>query len=280
MFRITKKEYLTDTIISMDILAPRVVKSAKIGQFIIVRIDEKGERIPLTIADINHEEQTVNIVFQVVGNSTKKMSSYNEGDFFMDFVGPLGTPSDLINKTKDELNNMNIVFIAGGVGAAPIYPQAKYLHNMGVDFDVIIGTRSKSTLILDEKFKKISKNLYISTDDGSYGFHGNCSNLLEDLIKNHDKKYKYSVVIGPLIMMKFTVMSLKKYNIKNAVSLSPMMLDGTGMCGACRVSVAGETKFTCVDGPEFNGYDVDFDQAMKRLNAYKKEEAKKLSRNI
>lgn len=276
MYKIISKDYLTDNIVSMDILAPKVASSFKIGQFVIVKADEKGERIPLTICDVNNDLGTVNIVFQMVGYSTKKMSAYQVGDCFADFVGPLGNPSDLTRKKADQLQDMRIVFVAGGVGIAPIYPQVKYLSERNIDCDVIIGTRSKSTLILEEKIKKICKNVYISTDDGSYGFHGNAGKLLEYLIDKKGKTYTHSVVIGPLIMMKYTAMTTKKYNIPTTVSLNSMMVDGTGMCGACRVKVGDIIKFTCVDGPEFDGHEVDFDLAINRISSYEKKEQDRL----
>jgi len=262
----------------MDVEAPRCANAFLPGQFLVVKIDEKGERIPLTICDVDKEKGTVTIVFQVLGDSTNKMVALNEGDYFEDFVGPLGNPSDLLEKSVDELKKMNIVFIAGGVGTAPIYPQVKYLHELGVDCDVIIGARSKNILILEEEMKKVCDNLYISTDDGSYGFKGNASQYLEDLVVNQGKKYNHAVIIGPMIMMKFTTMMTKKLNIPTIVSLNSIMVDATGMCGACRVTVGGQMKFTCVDGPEFDGFEVNFDEAMRRQTMYKSAEGRKLLR--
>jgi len=262
----------------MDVEAPRCASAFLPGQFLVVKIDEKGERIPLTICDVDKEKGTVTIVFQVLGDSTNKMVALNEGDYFEDFVGPLGNPSDLLEKSVDELKKMNIVFIAGGVGTAPIYPQVKYLHELGVDCDVIIGARSKNILILEEEMKKVCANLYISTDDGSYGFKGNASQYLEDLVVNQGKKYNHAVIIGPMIMMKFTTMMTKKLNIPTIVSLNSIMVDATGMCGACRVTVGGQMKFTCVDGPEFDGFEVNFDEAMRRQTMYKSAEGRKLLR--
>lgn len=279
MYKIVKKEQLTENIVSMDLYAPRVANSAKAGQFCIVKANEKGERVPLTICDMDEEAGTVNIVFQTVGDSTKKMDALNEGDYFADFVGPLGVPSDLYGKTKEELNEMKIILIGGGVGTAPVYPQAKYLNSLGVDFDVIIATRSKDTLILEDKMKEVCKNVHVSTDDGSYGFNGNGSQLLEDLVKNQGREFHHAVVIGPVIMMKFTSMAVKNLGIESCeVSMNSMMVDGTGMCGACRVKVGDEIKFTCVDGPEFDGFKVDYDLAMKRMAMYKDEEQRKILR--
>ena len=278
MYKIVSKRMLQDNICLMDVEAPRCASAFLPGQFLVVKIDEKGERIPLTICDVDKEKGTVTIVFQVLGDSTNKMVALNEGDYFEDFVGPLGNPSDLLEKSVDELKKMNIVFIAGGVGTAPIYPQVKYLHELGVDCDVIIGARSKNILILEEEMKKVCDNLYISTDDGSYGFKGNASQYLEDLVVNQGKKYNHAVIIGPMIMMKFTTMMTKKLNIPTIVSLNSIMVDATGMCGACRVTVGGQMKFTCVDGPEFDVFEVNFDEAMRRQTMYKSAEGRKLLR--
>lgn len=279
MFKILKKEKLTGNIVTMDILAPRVAKSGKIGQFVILIADEKSERLPLTICDSDPEKGSVTIVFQTVGSSTKKLDGFKEGEEIADFVGPLGMPSELYGKDPRELNDMHIILIGGGVGTAPIYPQAKYLNSLGVDFDVIIATKSKSTLILEDKMRAVCKNVFIATDDGSCGFHGNGSELLEDLLTKQGRHYEHAVVIGPVIMMKFTTLVLKKHGIPTVVSMNSMMVDGTGMCGACRIKVGDEIKFTCVDGPEFDGYKVDFDLAMKRLAMYKNEELEKISRD-
>lgn len=278
MFKIVSKRMLQDNICLMDIEAKRCANAFLPGQFVVVKIDEKGERIPLTICDVDKQRGTATIVFQTLGDSTNKMVQLNEGDYFEAFVGPLGNPSDLVEKSKEELQNMNIVFIAGGVGTAPVYPQVKFLHEMGVDCDVIIGARSKDILILTEEMQKVCKNLYIATDDGSRGFHGNASQCLEDLVKNQGKKYGHAVIIGPMIMMKFTTMMTKSLNIPTVVSLNSIMVDATGMCGACRVTVGGKVRFTCVDGPEFNGYEVNFDEAMRRQTMYKTEEGRKLIR--
>ena len=278
MYKIVAKRMLQSNICLMDVEAKRCAHSFLPGQFLVVKMDEKGERIPLTICDVNKEKGLITIVFQTVGDSTNRMALLEVGDYFEDVAGPLGNPSELVEKSKEELQKMNIVFIAGGVGAAPVYPQVKYLHEIGVDCDVIIGARSKDILILDEEMGKVCKNLYLATDDGSLGFHGNASQCLEDLVKNKGEKYDHAVIIGPMIMMKFTTMMTKSLGIPTVVSLNSIMVDATGMCGACRVSVGKEVKFTCVDGPEFDGYEVNFDEAMRRQTMYKTEEGKKLLR--
>lgn len=274
MYKITKKRMLTDTIFLMDIEAPRVAQSALPGQFIILKNTEKGERIPLTIADYDAEKGTVTIVAQVVGKSTLELSRFNEGDSISDFVGPLGQPSEFVHESVEDLKKKNIIFVAGGVGAAPVYPQVKYLHQLGIDVDVIIGSRNQELLIMEEEMSKVAKNLYISTDDGSYGFNGRVTDCLTDLIDNKGKNYDLAVVIGPMIMMKFMAELTKTLNIKTIVSLNPIMVDGTGMCGACRVSVGTEVKFACVDGPEFDGHLVNYDEAMRRQSMYKSEEGR------
>lgn len=272
MYKIVKKQMLTPTIFEMEIEAPRVAKSALPGQFIILRTDEKGERIPLTISDYNAEKGTVSIVTQAVGKSTMELMTYEEGDSIADFVGPLGCPSDLCSESPEELAKKNIIFVAGGVGAAPIYPQVKWLKQHGIKADVLIGARNKDLLILVEEMKEVAENVYIATDDGTAGFAGRATDLLDDLVKNQGKEYNHAVVIGPMIMMKFTSMATKALGIHTIVSLNPIMVDGTGMCGACRVVVDGEVKFACVDGPEFDGHKVDYDGAMRRQTMYKTEE--------
>ncbi|SHH67815.1 sulfide/dihydroorotate dehydrogenase-like FAD/NAD-binding protein [Clostridium grantii] len=274
MFKILKKELLTEDIYLMDIEAPRVAKSAKPGQFIIVKTDERGERIPLTICDYDADKGSVTIVFQKIGNSTLEMTNYEVGDSFKDFVGPLGQPSEFIYENIEELKNKRFLFIAGGVGTAPVYPQVKWLNQNGIKADVIIGTRSKSTLILEEEMKAVAGELYVATDDGSYGFKGLVTDVFKDLLDNKGKKYDHVVAIGPMIMMKFAALATKAYNIPTTVSLNPIMVDGTGMCGACRVTVGDEVKFACVDGPEFDGHLVNFDEAMRRSRMYKTEEGK------
>ncbi len=273
MYQIVKREKLADKIYLMDVKAPRVAQYCEPGQFVIVKIDEVGERIPLTICDYNREEGTITIVFQTVGASTERMACLKEGDFFMDFVGPLGCPSDLVHTDLEELKKQKIVFIAGGVGTAPVYPQVKWLHEHGIDCDVIMGSKTKDLLILVEEMQKVAANLYVTTDDGSFGFHGMGTNQLQEL---YDKgvRYDHCVAIGPMIMMKFVCKLTKELGLKTIVSMNPIMVDGTGMCGACRLMVGGEVKFACVDGPEFNGHLVDFDQAMQRQQQYKTEEGR------
>ena len=273
MYPIVRKEKLADKIFLMDVKAPRVAKTCEPGQFIIVKIDEEGERIPLTICDYNREAGTITIVFQTVGASTERMQYLEEGDSFQDFVGPLGCPSELVNTDIEELKKKKIVFIAGGVGTAPVYPQVKWMHEHGVDCDVIMGSKTKDLLILVDEMEKVATNLYVTTDDGSYGFHGMGTNQLQQLI-DEGKTYDQCIAIGPMIMMKFVCLLTKELGIPTIVSMNPIMVDGTGMCGACRLTVGGEVKFACVDGPEFDGDLVDFDQAMKRQQIYKTEEGR------
>jgi len=274
MFKIVKKQYLANNIYLMDILAPRVAKSCYPGQFVIVKMDEKGERIPLTICDYDREKETVTIVFQAVGASTKIMAAYEEGECFRDFVGPLGCRSELIDESPEELKKKNILFVAGGVGTAPVYPQVKWMKQNGYDVDVIIGARNKDLIILEEEMKQWAKNVYVCTDDGTYGFKGNVNDQIKDLVNNQGKKYDLVVAIGPVIMMKFVCILTKELEIPTIVSMNPIMVDGTGMCGACRLTVGGEVKFACVDGPEFDGHLVNFDEAMKRQQMYKTEEGR------
>ena len=267
MYRILRVKTLTENIYEMQIEAPWVAKKCLPGQFVILRVDEIGERIPLTISDYDRKKGSVSIVFQVVGASTLRLSRLQEGDFVYDFVGPLGNPSEIINNFS-EFKDKNIVFIAGGVGSAPVYPQVKWLCENGLKTDVIIGARTKDLLILTQEMQEICNNLYIATDDGSFGFNGRVTDMLENLVIS-GKKYDLCVAIGPVIMMKFVSLLTKKFEIPTIVSMNPIMVDGTGMCGACRVTVGGEVKFACVDGPEFDGHLVDFDEAMKRQTLYK-----------
>ena len=273
MYPIVKKEKLADKIFLMDVKAPRVAKTCEPGQFVIVKIDEEGERIPLTICDYDRTAGTITIVFQTVGASTERMQYLDEGDAFMDFVGPLGCASELIDMDIEELKKKKIVFIAGGVGTAPVYPQVKWLHEHGVDCDVIMGSKTKDLLILEKEMEAVSGNLYVTTDDGSYGRSGMVTQTIKDLV-DEGKRYDVCVAIGPMIMMKFVCKMTKELGIPTVVSLNPIMVDGTGMCGACRVTVDGEVKFACVDGPEFDGHKVDFDQAMKRQQMYKTAEGR------
>lgn len=276
MYKIVQKKVLAPEIYLMKVEAPRVAKSAKPGQFLIVKMDEKSERVPLTICDMDIREGTITIVFQAIGHSTKKMATFNEGDYFQDFVGPLGNPSEFIYDDIEELKQTRIMFIAGGVGTAPVYPQVKWLYDMGIKADVIIGSKSKNYLILEDEMRKVAGNLYIATDDGSYGFHGLVTDLFKKLVNEDGKKYDRVIVIGPMIMMKFVCKLTKELGIKTIASLNTIMVDGTGMCGACRVTVGGQTKFTCVDGPEFDGHLVDFDEALRRQAIYKTEEGKRI----
>lgn len=268
-FKIIRKRLLAPNITEMRVEAPEVARSAKPGQFVIVLTDKFGERIPLTICDYSSEEGWVTIVTQSIGYSTTKINCLREGDSFSDFVGPLGNPSDLLEKSDEELRSMKILFVAGGVGTAPVYPQAKWLKSRGVDCDVIIGAKSKDLFTYVEEMKQVA-NVHLCTDDGSEGFHGMVTALMEKLVEKDGMKFDHCVAIGPMIMMKFTMLTAGKLGIPTSmVSLNALMVDGTGMCGACRVSVDGKTRFTCVEGPEFDGYKVDFDEAMRRQNMYR-----------
>ena len=272
MFKILTKKMLTHNVCEMDVSAPRIARAAKPGQFLIVRVDEKGERIPLTISDYDREKGTVTIVTQEIGASTKALVAKEAGDYFADVVGPLGNPSEFVGRSDEELRGRRYIFIAGGVGTAPVYPQAKWLHERGVAVDVIIGARNKDLFIFTDRIAAACDNLYLCTDDGSAGFKGVGTAMLEKLVaEGHE--YTKAVAIGPMIMMKFATVACKTLGIPIDVSLHTLMVDGTGMCGACRVTVDGKTRFACVDGPEFNGYDVDFDEALRRLGQYKSEEA-------
>ena len=273
MYKILKAEKLAEKIFLMDVEAPRVAKHCEPGQFVIVKMDDLGERIPLTICDYDRKAGTITIVVQIVGTSTEKMSHLKAGDAFEDFVGPLGCPSELISKDIEELKKMNIVFIAGGLGTAPVYPQVKWMHEHGVDVDVIVGAKNKELIILEEEMKAVAGNLYITTDDGSYVRKGMGTDVLKDLVAE-GKHYDLCVAIGPMIMMKFVCLLTKELGIPTIVSMNPIMVDGTGMCGACRLKVGDEIKFACVDGPEFDGHLVDFDQAMKRSAMYRTEEGR------
>ncbi|MEE8885577.1 MAG: sulfide/dihydroorotate dehydrogenase-like FAD/NAD-binding protein [Eubacteriales bacterium] len=273
MFKILSAEKLNAVIYKMVVEAPRVAEHCLPGQFIIVKADEVGERIPLTICDYDREAGTITIVFQPIGNSTKRLAEFKAGDSFEDFVGPLGRPSDLVSTPIEELKKRKIVFIAGGVGTAPVYCQVKWLHEHGVTADVIIGCKTHDILIMEDDFKKVS-NLYVTTDDGSYQRKGMVTQCLQDLIEKEGKKYDWCVAIGPMIMMKFVCKMTKEYGIHTVVSMNPIMVDGTGMCGACRLIVDGQVKFACVDGPEFDGHKVDFDSAMRRMKMYKTEEGR------
>ncbi len=273
MFEIKRYERLTDTIFLMDIFCPRVARSCLPGQFVICRTGEEGERIPLTICDYDRSRGTVTIVVQEIGASTYKMGKLREGDFLTDFVGPLGKPSELTETPVEELKKKKIVFVAGGVGTAPVYPQLKWLSEHGIKADAIVGAKTASLVILEEEMKKVADKLIIATDDGSKGMKGMVTDALKKLV-SEGNRYDLCVAIGPVIMMKFTCLLTKELNIPTVVSMNPIMVDGTGMCGACRLTVGGKVKFACVDGPEFDGHLVDFDETMKRQRLYKTEEGR------
>ena len=264
MYKIVKKERLNDVVELMEVHAPMVARKCEPGQFIILRVGEDGERIPLTIADYDREKETITIIYQIVGYSTKQLAKLEEGDEITDFVGPLGVPTDL-HKSK------HVVGIAGGVGSAPLYPQLKKLAQMGVDVDVIIGGREAQYVLWADKFKEFCKNVYVMTDDGSLGEKGFGTVKLQELIDRGDPIDEV-IAIGPVVMMKAVVGVTKPQNIKTMVSLNPIMIDGTGMCGCCRVTVDGKIKFACVDGPDFDGLQVDFDELMARQRMFKEEE--------
>ena len=261
MYRIVKKQVLNPTVTRMDIEAPLIAKKAEPGQFIILRVDEKGERIPLTVADFDRERGTVTIIFQIVGATTEKLNHLEEGDCLQDFVGPLGRPSETEGLKK-------VAVIGGGVGCAIAYPVAKKLHQQGTEVHSIVGFRNKNLVILEEEFRAVSDRFVMMTDDGSYGEKGLVTNALEKLI-GEGETYDEVIAIGPLVMMKFVTQVTKKYNIKTVVSMNPIMIDGTGMCGGCRLTVGGKTRFACVDGPDFDGFEVDFDEAMARGTMYR-----------
>ena len=274
MYKIIKAEQLADKIYLMDVEAPRVARACEPGEFVIVKTAEAGERIPLTICDYDRDKGIVTIVFQIVGASTQKMSALKAGDSFRDFVGPLGRPSEFVHEDLEVLKNKKMLFVAGGVGTAPVYPQVKWLRNHGIDADVIVGAKTRDMLILEDRMREAAGNLYITTDDGSYVRKGMVTDVVRDLVEKQGKHYDVCVAIGPMIMMKFVCLLTKELNIPTVVSLNPIMVDGTGMCGACRVTVDGKVKFACVDGPEFDGHGVNFDEAMRRQTLYKTEEGR------
>ena len=274
MFKILEARTLANNIFLMDIEAPRVAKHCLPGQFVIVRSHEDGERIPLTICDYDREKGSVTIVVQIIGAGTLRLSKLTTGEYLHDFVGPLGQPSELTKEPIEDLKKKKIVFVAGGLGTAPVYPQAKWLHEHGVTCDVIIGAKTKDLIILEKEMESVS-NLFLTTDDGSYGRSGMVTKVLEDLVTNEGHSYDLCITIGPMIMMKFVCLLTKKLEIPTVVSMNPVMVDGTGMCGGCRLMVGGEVKFACVDGPEFDGHAVDFDQAMKRSAMYRTEEGRR-----
>ena len=272
MFKIVEKRALAENIYLLRIEAPRVAHSALPGQFVIVRVDEQGERVPLTIADFDKEQGTVTIVIQTIGVSTRKLCELGEGDYIADFAGPLGNPSEFVHMSAEELASRRFLFVAGGVGTAPVYPQVKWLNEHGAKVDVIIGAKTASMLIYTKEMAQVCDNLYIATDDGSEGFKGMVTAKIKQLIDEQGKQYNECVAIGPMIMMKFVTLTTRDYSLRTTVSLNALMVDGTGMCGACRVSVGGKTLFTCVDGPEFDGHQVDFDEAMRRQAMYRSQE--------
>ena len=274
MYNILKAEELADKIYLMDVEAPRVAKRCQPGEFVIVKMDEAGERIPLTICDYDREKGTVTIVFQIVGASTYKMASLKAGDAFQDFVGPLGRPSEFVSEDLEAVRKRKYLFVAGGVGAAPVYPQVKWMKERGIDADVIVGAKNKELLILEDVMREAAGNLYVTTDDGSYVRKGMVTDVIKDLVEVQGKKYDICVAIGPMIMMKFVCKLTKELNLPTIVSMNPIMVDGTGMCGACRLSVGGQVKFACVDGPEFDGHLVNFDEAMKRQQMYRTQEGR------
>ena len=276
MFKIVKKRQLSDKVILMDIEAKRVAKKCLPGEFGIVKANEKGERIPLTVCDYNRDAGTVTIVFQTVGFSTELFGRYNEGDYYADFVGPLGNPSELVIEDPETLKDKKILFVGGGLGIAPVYPQVKWLHEHGIACDSVIGARNADLLILREEMEAASDNLYIATDDGSIGQKGLVTDVIKQLVTEQGKKYDLCVTIGPMIMMKFVCNLTKELGIPTVASMNPIMVDGTGMCGACRLTVGDEIKFACVDGPEFDGHLIDFDEAMKRQQIYKTAEGREM----
>lgn len=261
MYKILKKKELNPTVTLMEVDAPFVAKKAEPGQFIILRVDEEGERIPLTVADFDREKGTVTIIFQIVGGTTERLNQLREGEFIHDFVGPLGEPSHVEGLKK-------VAVVGGGVGCAIAYPVAKKLHKLGAEVHSIVGFRSKDLVILEEEFRAVSDEMRMMTDDGSYGKKGLVTDALKELIEAGNK-YDEVIAIGPVVMMKFVSLLTKQYGIRTVVSMNPIMIDGTGMCGCCRLTVAGKTKFACVDGPDFDGHEVDYDEIMKRASTYK-----------
>ena len=273
MYKILEAKELANSIYLFVVEAKRCASYCQPGQFVIVRTTEDGERIPLTVCDYDRDAGTVTIVVQTIGASTMEMKELKAGDSFHDFVGPLGKASEFIMEDAEELKKKKILFVAGGLGTAPVYPQVKWLHEKGVDVDVIIGSKTKDMLIMEEEMKAVAGNLYVTTDDGSYGRSGMVTKVIEDLYAE-GKTYDVCVAIGPMIMMKFVCLLTKKLDLHTIVSMNPIMVDGTGMCGACRLTVGGEVKFACVYGPEFDGHLVNFDEAMKRQQMYKTAEGR------
>ena len=274
MYKIVKKEFLNPITCLMEVEAPRVALAAKPGQFLIVRATADGERVPLTVCDYDKEKGTVTIVIQIIGASSRVICALEAGDSLVDVVGPLGQPSEFMHQETSEIMQQRYIFIAGGLGVAPVYPQAKYLHDLGAKVDIIIGAKNKELLIMKDEMAAVCDNLHICTDDGSAGEKGLVTEMLAKLIESGEK-YTQAIAIGPMIMMKFVTLTAKKYELPLIVSLNTLMVDGTGMCGACRVTIGGKTKFACVDGPEFDAYLVDFDEAMRRQGMYKSQEVER-----
>ena len=271
MYKITRKAMLTPTICLMDVEAPRLAASAQPGQFLIVRAREEGESIPLTICDYDRKQGTVTIVTQIVGASSRLICALEEGDCFTDVVGPLGCPSDFVDLPDEALKGSRYLFVAGGLGTAPVYPQAKYLHERGAHVDVVVGAKTADLLILRKEMSAVCDNLYVCTDDGSEGHHGLVTEKVK-LLLAEGQHYDQAVAIGPMIMMKFVALTLRESGIPLTVSLNTLMVDGTGMCGCCRITVGGKVRFACVEGPEFDAYQVDFDEALRRQTIYRPQE--------
>ena len=271
MYKIVHKEMLTPSICLMDVEAPRLAASAQPGQFLIVRARPEGERIPLTICDFDRKEGTVTIVTQIIGASSRMICALEEGESFTDVVGPLGRPSDFVELPDADLAGRRYLFVAGGLGTAPVYPQAKYLHERGAHVDIVVGAKTADLLILQEQMASVCDNLYVCTDDGSAGHPGLVTEKVK-LLLAEGKQYDQAVAIGPMIMMKFVTLTLKDTGIPLVVSLNTLMVDGTGMCGCCRITVGGRVRFACVEGPEFNAYEVDFDEALRRQTLYRPQE--------
>lgn len=271
MFEILTKEVLNPQIVRMEVEAPRIASSALPGQFLIVRTHAMGERIPLTICDYSPERGTVTLVTQIVGASSRRICDMEVGDCFTDVVGPLGQPSDFVKVSEAELSQQRFLFVAGGLGTAPVYPQVKYLHERGARVDVVLGAKSRDFVIFEKEMQSVCDRLFICTDDGSYGYKGLVTGQVEALL-SAGERYDQAVAIGPMVMMKYVALTTKPFDLPLTVSLNTLMVDGTGMCGACRVTIAGKTKFACVDGPEFNAYEVDFDEAIQRQGMYKTQE--------
>lgn len=278
MYEILKVKELSATTMLMEVTAPRVAKYCQPGQFLIVRLGEKGERIPLTICDYDRAAGTVTIIFAAIGASTMKLLQLGVGDYFTDVVGPLGCASEFIKADLTLLKQKKFLFVAGGIGAAPVYPQVKWLYEQGIDVDVIIGARTKDLIILEKEMWKVACNVYIATDDGSAGHHGLVTDVIRENIEKYGIEYDEVIAIGPMVMMKFVSLLTKELQIPTVVSMNSIMVDGTGMCGACRLTVGTDIKFACVDGPEFDGHLVDFDEAIKRQTMYQKHESTAVQR--